>query len=166
MRDKLIIMMVVAIIFNTVINLIQDIKINKIRTEQKMVLKEKLSTQLLQLEIKNALDNTTYAVEPTGPTYEEKTFFVTAYCPCEKCCGNFADGITSNGHKIIDGDRFVAAPKSFAFGTIMDIPGYGTVAVKDRGGAIKGNKLDVFFNTHQEALNWGVKRLTVTVFYN
>ena len=96
-------------------------------------------------------------------SYKEE-FTVTAYCPCEKCCGNFADGITANGHRIVDGDRFVAAPKSFTFGTIMNIPGYGTVAVKDRGGAIKGNKLDVFFNTHQEALNWGVKKLTVTVF--
>ena len=29
--------------------------------------------------------------------------------------------------------------------------------VEDRGGAIKDNRLDRFFNTHQEALNWGVK---------
>jgi len=56
---------------------------------------------------------------------------------------------------------FVAAPKGFEFGTMLDIPGYGTVPVLDRGGAIKGNRLDVFFATHQEALNWGVKILTV-----
>jgi 3D (Asp-Asp-Asp) domain-containing protein len=35
--------------------------------------------------------------------------------------------------------------------------------VLDRGGAIKGNKLDVFFPTHAEALKWGRQRIAVTV---
>jgi len=106
------------------------------------------------------------------PTVDEKyagstveRFRVTAYCPCEKCCGKFADGITANGKPVTyNGGRFVAAPKQFPFGTQMDIPGYGLVEVIDRGGAIKGNRLDVFFPTHQEALNWGVKYLDVRVF--
>jgi len=91
---------------------------------------------------------------------------VTAYCPCAKCCGQFADGITANGHRIIDGDRFVAADRQYAFGTELIIPGYhgdSPVKVLDRGGAIKGDKLDVFFNTHQEALEWGVRYLDVKV---
>jgi len=93
--------------------------------------------------------------------YITKTYRVSAYCPCEKCCGIFADGITANGHKIKPGDRFVAASKDIPFGTILNIPGYGKVPVWDRGGAIKGNRLDVYFDTHQEALNWGVKILEV-----
>jgi len=91
---------------------------------------------------------------------------VTAYCPCAKCCGQFADGITANGHRIADGDRFVAADRQYAFGTELIIPGYHNgrpVKVLDRGGAIKGNKLDVFFNTHEEALEWGVRYLDVLV---
>jgi 3D (Asp-Asp-Asp) domain-containing protein len=88
---------------------------------------------------------------------------VTAYCSCEKCCGKYADGRTANGHKIRTGDKFCAADKRWPFETIMDIPGYGNVPVLDRGGAIKGNKLDVYFDTHAEALAWGRKHLEVTI---
>ena len=51
----------------------------------------------------------------------------------------------------------------------MVITGYGNgqpVKVLDRGGAIKGNKLDLFFGTHKEALKWGVKYLDVKVREN
>ena len=91
---------------------------------------------------------------------------VTGYCPCSKCCGKFADGITANGHKIRPGDTFVAADKRYSFGTEMVIEGYNngkSIKVLDRGGAIRGNKLDVFFHTHQEALEWGVRYIDVKV---
>ena len=92
---------------------------------------------------------------------------VTAYCPCSRCCGQYADGITACGHVIQPGDTFVAADKRYAFGTKLIIPGYDsgrTVNVLDRGGAIKGNRVDVFFPSHQEALEWGVKYLDVKVY--
>ena len=88
-------------------------------------------------------------------------YTVTAYCPCEKCCGKWADGITASGHKIQAKDLIVAAPPGMPFGTVLEIPGYGRCRVQDRGGAIKGNRLDVLFATHQEALNWGVQELMV-----
>ena len=93
---------------------------------------------------------------------------VTAYCPCPKCCGNYSDGITACGHKISQGDRFVAADKRYPFGTELIIPGYKSskaVKVLDRGGVIRGNRIDVFFNTHQEALEWGVRYLDVKISY-
>ncbi len=108
---------------------------------------------------------------------EQIVMKVTAYCPCSKCCGCYADGITASGHKIQKGDMLIAADKCYPFGTIMHVPGYSDIAqwlrekakiyvrVLDRGGAIKGNHIDVFFNTHQEALNWGVRYLTVTVIF-
>jgi len=97
------------------------------------------------------------------------TMRVTAYCPCEKCCGEFADGITASGRKIQQGDTFVAADSQFAFNTQMIIPGYNNdkpVKVFDRGSAIQGEKLDLFFHTHQEALEWGVKYLQVKIKEN
>ena len=101
---------------------------------------------------------------PQAAPFVEYEANVSAYCPCEKCCGQYADGITANGYKIKKGDKFVAAPKNIPFGTMIDVPGYGLVQVKDRGGAIKDNRLDLYFDTHQEALNWGRKHITVKVY--
>lgn len=93
---------------------------------------------------------------------------VTAYCPCPKCCGSYSDGLTASGHKIGHGDRFVAADRIYPFGTEMIIPGYKSgrpVKVLDRGGAIRGNRIDVFFDSHQQALEWGVRYLDVKIRY-
>ncbi len=91
-------------------------------------------------------------------------YIVTAYCPCEKCCGEFADGITASGVNL---NGFlglcIAAPPEIPFGTIIEIPSYGIAAVADRGGKIKGQRLDVYFPTHQEALDWGVQELKVRI---
>ncbi|MHC4656486.1 MAG: 3D domain-containing protein [Planctomycetota bacterium] len=91
---------------------------------------------------------------------------VTAYCACRRCCGKFADGITASGHKIRRGDAFVAADRKYSFGTEMVVAGYNKgkpIKVLDRGGAIRGNKLDVFFPTHKRARKWGVKYIDVKV---
>ncbi|KKN73487.1 hypothetical protein LCGC14_0400620 [marine sediment metagenome] len=90
---------------------------------------------------------------------------VTAFCPCGKCCGKWSDGITASGHPAVG--EFVAAPPEIPFGTRLAIDGYAgglPVPVLDRGGAIKGKRLDVYFDTHQEALDWGVKYLSVKIF--
>ena len=91
---------------------------------------------------------------------------VTAYCWCKKCCGKHSDGKTANGHRIRIGDAFVAADKMYPFGTEMIVPGYNNsqpVKVLDRGRAIRGNKLDIFFNSHHRAKVWGVRYLPVKV---
>lgn len=93
---------------------------------------------------------------------------VTAYCACTKCCGPNARGITASGKRVTyNKGRFVAADTNvLPFGTNVSIPGYHGgefVPVIDRGGAIKGNKLDLFFPTHQQALEWGRKMVLVTV---
>ena len=86
-------------------------------------------------------------------------FIVTAYCPGECCCG--ADGITACGWKINTGDKFCAADPMIPFLKVLDIEGYGIAPVLDRGGKIKGNKLDVYFDTHEEALEWGIQELEI-----
>jgi 3D (Asp-Asp-Asp) domain-containing protein len=109
-----------------------------------------------------AADTTTAAV----PHRRIVKMLVTAYCPCAKCCGENAAGITASG-KLVDynNGHFVAADPSLHFGTKVIIPGYSNsgVEVVDRGGAIKGNHIDVFFPTHEQALQWGKQTLNVIV---
>lgn len=99
--------------------------------------------------------NTTEKSNSNGQIYK-----VTAYCPCAKCCGK-ANGITAMGTRATPG-KTVAASSKFAFGTKLNINGH-TYTVEDRGGAIGQNKIDIFVNSHAEALAWGVKYLPVSV---
>jgi 3D (Asp-Asp-Asp) domain-containing protein len=48
----------------------------------------------------------------------------------------------------------------------MYVPGYGWGTVEDRGGAIKGpNRIDIFYDSHTEALQWGRRKVHVTIEY-
>lgn len=117
------------------------------------------------------------ASEPTGPTFDgrplrkarELTMLVTAYSPDARSCGKWADGITASGYSVwTNGMKLVAADTSLLpFGTVVSIPGYNggrPVPVLDRGGKIKGHRLDVLYPTHERALQWGARRITVTVW--
>ena len=108
----------------------------------------------------------------------------TAYCHCEKCCGKTPDhpayGITRSGLNLLAKGadiRIVAAdPRVLALGTkiYIEVPeesrdnryvteDYGMATVEDTGGAIKGNRIDIYFPTHQKALEWGVREVQVLV---
>jgi len=101
------------------------------------------------------------------PQGQARRMLVTAYCPCKQCCGK-EDGITASGKSVkTNGGRFVAADPTLPFHTKLTIPGYADdqpVPVLDRGGAIKGNRLDVFFPTHKQARQWGKQWVDVTVW--
>jgi 3D (Asp-Asp-Asp) domain-containing protein len=84
---------------------------------------------------------------------------ITAYCSCPICCGKWADGITASGKKATWGMCAADLP----FGTMVEIKGIGTFTVEDRGGAIKGNRIDIWFPSHQEALEFGVKYCEVSI---
>lgn len=122
-------------------------------------------TELLQ----NVNASTAAMVIPAIGSHTRQVWVeVTAYCACPKCCGPNARGLTASGRSIkYNGGMFVAADtKVFKFGTKLQIPGYAdgkTVEVIDRGGAIKGYHLDVFFPTHEEAKQWGRRRIMVTI---
>lgn len=89
-----------------------------------------------------------------------ETYKITAYCPCRKCCSK-TNGRTASGTKATAG-RTVAAPAKFPFGTKLNIGGH-IYTVEDRGGAIQGNRIDIFVDNHSTALQWGVKYLPVSV---
>ncbi len=94
---------------------------------------------------------------------------VTAYSPDARSCGKWADGITASGKSVwTNGMRLVAADtRLLPFGSIVSVPGYNggrPVPVLDRGGAIKGKRLDVLYPTHEIARRWGRQPLEVTIW--
>ena len=54
-------------------------------------------------------------------------------------------------------------PRVIPLGTQLYIPGYGRAVAQDTGGAVKGNIIDLFFETRQEAVQWGRRNVTVYI---
>ena len=98
--------------------------------------------------------------EPT-PTYKAMEIEATAYCPCEKCCGK-TDGITATGVKAKANRTVAADPNILPYGTEI-LCGMGEFVVEDCGGSIKGNRVDFFFDSHKEALEFGRQEFTIWV---
>jgi 3D (Asp-Asp-Asp) domain-containing protein len=94
---------------------------------------------------------------------------VTAYSPDWRSCGASADGITASGYSVLTNGGFMVAadPRVLPLGSLVSVPGYdggAVVPVLDTGGAIKGNRLDVLYPTHEVAMCWGVQDVDVVVW--
>ena len=95
-----------------------------------------------------------------------EVFKATAYCSCEKCCDKDPSdkwyGITATGKRARWGT--VAVDKRvIKLGSRLRIKGYPDTIFRaeDVGGAIKGNRIDVWFPSHREALKFGVQKIVV-----
>jgi len=133
-------------------------EIEKIKLSEN-VIKEPIN-KIVQVQkniTSRAANNTVTNATHTGTT---KIFKVTAYCSCAKCCGK-TTGRTASGTKATAGHT-VAASGQFSFGTKLMINGQ-EYTVEDRGGAIQGNRIDIYMNSHVDAVAWGVKYLPVQV---
>lgn len=93
---------------------------------------------------------------------------VTAYCPCKECCGPNARGITSTG---VDARQAGCAvdPKMIPYGYRVKIPGIGWRTADDTGSAMREHgrqgiiHVDVRMRTHEQAVRFGVKRVTIQI---
>jgi uncharacterized protein YabE (DUF348 family) len=91
-----------------------------------------------------------------------KQMVATAYSPGPESCGKYADGITYTGKKA--GYGLVAVdPRVIRLGTMLYIEGYGKAEAADIGGAIKGNRIDLCYETHGEAVRYGRKKVKVYI---
>ncbi|QDQ00376.1 LysM peptidoglycan-binding domain-containing protein [Lysinibacillus fusiformis] len=107
----------------------------------------------------SATKPTSAPANASGQTYTMRATAYTAYC--EGCSGITANGtdIRSNpGLKVIAVD-----PRVIPLGTKVWVEGYGEAIAADTGGAIKGNKIDVFIPSDGQARNWGVRTVTVKI---
>lgn len=140
-----------------------EVEIEKTQLSEK-VITEPVNKIVQVNKVTSRAGTTTRAASTTAATTTAtagtQVYKITAYCPCAKCCGK-ATGRTAMGTYATAG-RTVAASAKFAFGTKLNINGH-VYTVEDRGGAINGNKIDIFVNSHAEALAWGVRYLPVSV---
>lgn len=104
--------------------------------------------------------------EPTGPgvCQEEEDaapvpqeislgeFTVTGYCGCSKCSGGW--GLTYSGTVPTPDHTISADLEQFPLGTKLKINGI-VYTVEDKGSSVHGNLLDIFYGSHEEALDNG-----------
>ncbi|MBM7653873.1 LysM peptidoglycan-binding and 3D domain-containing protein [Neobacillus cucumis] len=103
---------------------------------------------------------------PAAPTEDtgskEITVKATAYtASCEGCSGTTATGINLKANpetKVIAVD-----PSVIPLGSKVYVEGYGEAVAGDTGGAIKGNRIDIFIPSEHDAINFGVKQVKVTI---
>lgn len=89
-------------------------------------------------------------------------FKVTAYCSCKICCGQYSPEVTGrpsttrSGTHPVQGRTIAVDPSVIPLGEKVIIDGHTYIA-EDTGGAVKGNHIDMYFSSHQDAVNWGVQ---------
>ena len=116
--------------------------------------------------------------EPIHETVHEETleeteivslgeFKLTAYCACEKCCGEWAINrpVDEAGNPVVVGCCGEVLVEGISIAVDKNVIPYGaevivndcTYKAQDCGGAIKGNRIDVYFVSHEDALEFGVQ---------
>lgn len=95
------------------------------------------------------------SIAAKGDGYYLGECLISAYCACEQCCGK-SDGITATGTYATQGRTVAVDPSVIPYGSTVIFNGHEYIA-EDCGGAIGGTRIDLFFNNHQEALNWGMQ---------
>ena len=145
-------------------------KPKRILETDKQPIEKTIEEDNITIEIKTDKDgDTNQAAEPVSLG----EFKLTAYCSCEKCCGKWALNrpVDENGNEIVYGaigERLVEGysiavdPTVIPYRTEVIINGR-TYKAQDCGGAIKGNRIDVYFEDHQAALNFGVQYAEVFI---
>ncbi len=119
-------------------------------------------------------------VKETEPEIQEPKlvslgrFKLTAYCSCRKCCGKYADNrpVDENGNVIVTGSigvrleagiSIAVDPRVIPYHTEVVINGH-TYTAHDTGGNIKGNRIDVYFDNHEDAWDFGTQYAEVFVY--
>lgn len=98
------------------------------------------------------------------------TFTATAYCPCVKCCGIWSEDHPSRGEDYVQKTRAGTIPEEgrtiaadwdvLPKGSEVVINGHPYI-VEDTGSAVKGNHVDIFFESHEAACEFGIQQIEV-----
>lgn len=125
------------------------------------------------------LPSVTFPPDPVMPEPEESApekvclgeYRITAYCACEKCCGEWAKNrpggivVGAAGIELVAG---VSCASPLPFGTVVEVEGLGTYIVQDRTASWVAEKydnkvIDIYFDSHEAACEFGLKFANVYV---
>ena len=174
--------MLIGLLINSVLQsipmpaseIVEEIKVINRRQEFENVFKKIEERKLVQEEITEeeieTFENEEIIEEDVPEEINKQwvTFELSAYCPCEYCCDTYT-GITASGLNVEVG--MCAAPDNIPFDSICVIPELGIeLNVQDRGGYIINTydglvRLDVYCNSHEEALEFGRRVVEGYVIY-
>lgn len=146
-----IIILILLIIFN-IYNIIPQIKIE---TEIETYENPKIVGKLLEPEVLKEVEI------PKETKIDLGEFRLTAYCPCKICCGKWSPEVTGKESRTASGtipqaNRTVAADINILpFGSIIEIGGV-RYTVEDTGSGVNGKHIDIYYDSHSEALNSGL----------
>ena len=137
------------------------------------------TSKVEEKEVVKVASRGSYIRDTSTPPTEYKSVMqvkATAYCLCKKCCGKSPDnpryGYTASGLRILPGTgmKVIAVDTSVVpLGTNVYVEGlygagnYGYAVAADTGSAIKNMKIDLYMDTHEQALSWGVKTVNLYI---
>lgn len=87
-------------------------------------------------------------------------YTITYYCPCEECSDQWGSQ-TSTGATAQEGVTIAVDPTVIPYGSLIYIEGIGYRIAQDCGGLIKGNRIDVYMNSHQETVEHGIHKANI-----
>lgn len=153
----------------------ENVEIAKIEEKEEVVNVEENKEK----EVIKVASRGSYVRDTSTPPTEYKSVMqvkATAYCLCKKCCGKSPDnpryGYTASGLRIVPGTgmKVIAVDTSVVpLGTNVYVEGlngagnYGYAVAADTGSAIKNKKIDLYMDTHEQALSWGVKMVNLYI---
>ncbi|GHH97405.1 3D domain-containing protein [Neobacillus kokaensis] len=141
------------------------LKSDIIYPKQKLVVagsKKAVSKKKTTVKKTAAVKRTTTSKSKAPKVVKTLTVTATAYTAnCKRCSGITATGLNLKKNpklKVISVD-----PKVIKLGTKVYVEGYGYAVAGDTGGAMRGNKIDVFIPSKAKALQWGRKTVKVKI---
>lgn len=140
-------------------NILEEIdKIKNISSKQ-----EEFKLEKTEEDIKREKALARFADKIAKTVFPEGKFLInaSAYTAAADECGK-DDGITASG-LLVKKNHTIACPPQFPLGTKIKIEGMGEYVCEDRGGAIKGNHIDIYMETKTEAFAFGRQNLLAEV---
>ena len=97
-------------------------------------------------------------------------YTLTAYCPCTDCCGVWGENrpldeygdiivYTASGEQAVEG---ITVASDLPLGSVLYINDHQYI-VQDTGSGITDKRIDIYFDNHQDALNFGVQTAEVFI---